>query len=286
MPSQTSIIQSIYDERSPNYDTSHHGALAEAYIRTAAPREGESVLDLACGTGLVSLLAEQAVGKSGLVVGIDISLGMLDVARRKAQQTGSNVTFLQHDISDLSDVGLERFLLLPRGEEEEEKEKEEGFDLITCAAALVLLPDPGRAVKNWMRWLKPGGRIVTDVAARDVHVPSRIFKRISGDLGVNLVWDESWVQGEWSLRELLEGAGLVVKTVFLTESFQDRVYKVEDAGDLFEKSVASPMFRNFGGEGIRGEARRLFVERFAEEAGAEGVLVDEAKMYMAVAYKQ
>ncbi|GLA09946.1 hypothetical protein AnigIFM60653_001077 [Aspergillus niger] len=274
-PSQTSIIQSIYDERSPNYDTSHHGALAEAYIRTAAPREGESVLDLACGTGLVSFLAEQAVGKSGLVVGVDISPGMLDVARHKAQQTGSNVTFLQHDISDLSGVGLER--MLPPGEE--------GFDLITCAAALVLLPDPGRAVRGWMRWLKPGGRIVTDVAARDVHVPSRIFKRISGDLGMGLVWDESWVQGEWSLRELLEGAGLVVKTVFLTESFQDRVYSVADAGEVFERAVSSPMFRNFGDSGVRDEAKRLFVERFAEEAGAEGVLVDEAKMYLAVAYK-
>ncbi|GKZ70990.1 hypothetical protein AnigIFM50267_006664 [Aspergillus niger] len=274
-PSQTSIIQSIYDERSPNYDTSHHGALAEAYIRTAAPREGESVLDLACGTGLVSFLAEQAVGKSGLVVGVDISPGMLDVARHKAQQTGSNVTFLQHDISDLSGVGLER--MLPRGEE--------GFDLITCAAALVLLPDPGRAVRGWMRWLKPGGRIVTDVAARDVHVPSRIFRRISGDLGMGLVWDESWVQGEWSLRELLEGAGLVLKTVFLTESFQDRVYSVANAGEVFERAVSSPMFRNFGDSGVRDEAKRLFVKRFAEEAGAEGVLVDEAKMYLAVAYK-
>lgn len=167
MPSQTSIIQSIYDERSTNYDTSHHGALAEAYIRTAAPREGESVLDLACGTGLVSFLAEQAVRRSGLVVGIDISPGMLDVARHKAKQTGSDVTFLQHDISDLSGLALESFL--PRGEE--------GFDLITCAAALVLLPDPGRAIRGWMRWLKPGGRIVTDVAARDVHVPSRISRR-------------------------------------------------------------------------------------------------------------
>lgn len=233
------------------------------------------MLDLACGTGLVSFLAEQAVGKSGLVVGVDISPGMLDVARHKAQQTGSNVTFLQHDISDLSGVGLER--MLPPGEE--------GFDLITCAAALVLLPDPGRAVRGWMRWLKPGGRIVTDVAARDVHVPSRIFKRISGDLGMGLVWDESWVQGEWSLRELLEGAGLVVKTVFLTESFQDRVYSVADAGEVFERAVSSPMFRNFGDSGVRDEAKRLFVERFAEEAGAEGVLVDEAKMYLAVAYK-
>lgn len=83
----------------------------------------------------------------------------------------------------------------------------------------------------------------------------------------------------------LEGAGLVVKTVFLTESFQDRVYSVADAGEVFERAVSSPMFRNFGDSGVRDEAKRLFVKRFAEEAGAEGVLVDEAKMYLAVAYK-
>ncbi|PYI04383.1 S-adenosyl-L-methionine-dependent methyltransferase [Aspergillus sclerotiicarbonarius CBS 121057] len=270
--SQVTLIQSIYDERSENYDNSHHGALAEAYIRTAEPRDGESVLDLACGTGLVSLLAEEKVGKSGHVVGIDISPGMLDVARRKAQQTGSKATFLQHDISDLT--GLD---ILPPGSE--------GFDLITCAAALVLLPDPGQAIRHWTTWLKPGGRIVTDVAAKDVHVPSRILRRISDKLGVSLQWDESWVQDEQSLGDLLASAGLDVKTVFLTESFQERAYKAADAEEAFEKAVSSPMFRNFGDPAFREEAKRLFVEKFVEKAGPSGALIDEAKMYMAVAHK-
>ncbi|PWY67592.1 S-adenosyl-L-methionine-dependent methyltransferase [Aspergillus sclerotioniger CBS 115572] len=272
MASQVSLIQSIYDERSENYDNSHHGALAEAYIRTAEPKDGESVLDLACGTGLVSFLAEKKVGTSGHVVGIDISPGMLDVARRKAHQAGSEVTFLQHDISHLT--GLD---ILPPGSD--------GFDLITCAAALVLLPDPAQAIKNWAVWLKPGGRLVTDVAAKDVHVPSRILRRISDDLGVSLQWDESWVQDERSLGDLLASAGLAVKTLFLTKSFQDRVYKVADAGEAFDKAVSSPMFRNFGRPAIRDEAKRLFVEKFTEEAGLSGVLIDEAKMYMAVAHK-
>ncbi|OOF98412.1 hypothetical protein ASPCADRAFT_142604 [Aspergillus carbonarius ITEM 5010] len=272
MASQVSLIQSIYDERSENYDNSHHGALAEAYIHTAEPKDGESVLDLACGTGLVSFLAEKKVGPSGHVVGIDISPGMLDVAHQKGQRTGSEVTFLQHDISDLT--GLD---ILPPGSD--------GFDLITCAAALVLLPDPAQAIKHWTAWLKPGGRLVTDVAAKDVHVPSRILRRISDDLGVSLQWDESWVQDERSLGDLLASAGLVVKAVFLTESFQNRVYKVTDAGEAFDKVVSSPMFRNFGDPAIRDEAKRLFVEKFVEEAGSLGVLIDEAKMYMAVAYK-
>ncbi|PWY69116.1 S-adenosyl-L-methionine-dependent methyltransferase [Aspergillus heteromorphus CBS 117.55] len=270
--SHVTAIQSIYDERSESYDNSHHGVLAEAYIRAAQPKPGKGVLDLACGAGLVSLLAEEKVGKSGQIVGIDISNGMLDVARRKAQQAGSKATFIQHDISDLT--GLD---ILPLGSE--------GFDLITCAAALVLLPNPEQAIKHWATWLKPGGRLVTDVAAKDVHVPSRILRRISDTLGVSLQWDESWVQSEQSLADLLARAGLDVKKVFLTESFQERRYLVADAGEAFEKAVASPMFRNFGDPAIKDRANRLFVEKFVEEAGSEGVLLDEAKMYMGIAYK-
>ncbi|KAL4894957.1 S-adenosyl-L-methionine-dependent methyltransferase [Aspergillus ambiguus] len=270
--SQADLIGSIYDERSGQYDVSFHGLLAEEYIRVAQPKHGECVLDLACGTGLVTLAAEEKVGSQGHVVGIDISAGMLNRARHKAQQKGSNITFFQHDITDLSDLDL-----LSPGHE--------GFDLITCAAALVLLPDPLQAIKNWMTLLKPGGRLITDVAAKDVHVPSRILSRISETLGEPLQWDQSWVQNEDSLKTLLLNAGLRVETVFLSKTFQIREYTAANASQTFEQVVSGPMFRNFGEPAIRDEARRLFVGKFAEKAGSSGVLLDEAKMYFGVAYK-
>ena len=49
-------------------------------IERAAPRPGERVLDLACGTGIVARLAEARMG-AGRIVGIDINSGMLAVAR-------------------------------------------------------------------------------------------------------------------------------------------------------------------------------------------------------------
>ena len=49
-------------------------------IDRAAPRPGERVLDVACGTGVVSRLAAERMG-SGRVVGLDINAGMLAVAR-------------------------------------------------------------------------------------------------------------------------------------------------------------------------------------------------------------
>ena len=203
---------------------------------------------------------------------MDISEGMLGKARDKAQQMGSKVSFIQHDILDLT--GLD---LLPP--------ESEGFDLITCAAALVLLPDPLQAIKHWVTLLKPGGRLVTDVAAKDVHVPSRILGRIGDRLGRSLQWDQSWVQDEGSLEMLLKDAGLHVKSVFLSKTFEVRQYEAAQAPQAFERVIASPMFRNFGDPSIKKEAKRLFIEKFTEEAGSDGVLLDEAKMYIGVAYK-
>ncbi|KAH1651192.1 hypothetical protein KXX59_000519 [Aspergillus fumigatus] len=257
-PTPTTIA-SIYNERSTTYDAAiFHHRLAEEYIRAAAPQPGAQVLDLACGTGLVTFLAEAQVGPTGTVVGVDISEGMLEVARGKAQRTGSRVTFYQHDISNLSDLDLNPN---PGGQDDGAGQ----FDLITCAAALVLLPDPLGA---------------------DVHVPARIFEWIGPQLGLSLQWDQSWVKGEESLAGLLTEAGLEVEKVYVSPVFQVKEYRVEQAGELFEQAVSGPMFRNFGVGSVRDKAKRLFVERFVEEAGEEGVLVDEAKMYIGVAVKR
>src|SRR3990172_8292320 len=53
-------------------------------------RSGERVLDLGCGTGYPALLAAQAVGQTGAVIGLDLAEEMLAVARRKAKTIGLN----------------------------------------------------------------------------------------------------------------------------------------------------------------------------------------------------
>jgi ubiquinone/menaquinone biosynthesis C-methylase UbiE len=107
-------------------------------------QDGERILDLACGTGLVALLAEGMVRAHGCVIGLDISEGMLNVARHKARGKGSRISFIQCDVSDLKSIKL---LLLGY----------DGFDLITCVSALPLLPDPRQAIKNWVPLLKSWG---------------------------------------------------------------------------------------------------------------------------------
>jgi ubiquinone/menaquinone biosynthesis C-methylase UbiE len=219
--SQTDLIKTMYDERSEQYDASFHVLHAEEFIRIAQPKDGESVLDLACGTGLVAHLAKERVGAHGHVVGVDISEGMLDVARRKCRQNELNIVFIQHDISDLS--GLE---LPPNGSN--------GFNIITCATALILLLDPLQAIKQWAALLKPGGRFITDVPVKDANVPIRIMGLIGDQVGQSLRWDQTWVKSEDSLKTLLADAGLIVKDVFMSKTYQVREYEEMPAPQVFE----------------------------------------------------
>ncbi len=87
-------IKAIYDERSPKYETPLHIHQAQDYIQLAELKDGDHVLDLACGTSLVTLPAKRKVGQRGHVVGVDISDGMLKVAQRKVQSAGLEIVFI------------------------------------------------------------------------------------------------------------------------------------------------------------------------------------------------
>ena len=130
----TKSMKAIYDERSEDYDNSFHIRLPQEYIGCVKLSEGETLLNLACGTGLVILLAKKQVGLSR-VMGVDISNGMLEVARRKTKQQGLDIIYVEHDIADLG--GLDLLLRATQG-----------FDVITCASALLFLKEPLHAVKH------------------------------------------------------------------------------------------------------------------------------------------
>jgi SAM-dependent methyltransferase len=65
-------------------DNDYHPPLARNLLKLCNLRPGQSVLDLACGTGVVALQAAAAVGPTGRVVGVDLSPAMLQQAADKA----------------------------------------------------------------------------------------------------------------------------------------------------------------------------------------------------------
>ncbi len=111
----------------------------------AALRTGERVLDVACGTGIVSFRIIDAVGATGAVVGTDISGEMVEAARRgAAEREVRNARFERFDAEDL-------------------RLDDDPFDAAVCALGLMYVPDPSKALGEMRRLLRPGGRAAAAV---------------------------------------------------------------------------------------------------------------------------
>lgn len=113
---------------------------ARELIKRSEPEEGEHVLDLACGTGVVS----REVAKLGLQLGsqtaVDYNPDMLGVARRLAIPAGYDTEWLEADAAALPF-------------------ENDRFDLTYCQQALQFFPDRLAALRELRRVMKSGGRV-------------------------------------------------------------------------------------------------------------------------------
>jgi len=107
-------------------------------IDAAAPKPGERVIDIGCGTGPTSLRIADLVGERGEVLGVDVSEPLVEAARRNAAGR-PNVQFLLGDASQHS-LGS-------------------GFDLLFSRFGVMFFADPVAAFRHLRAALKPGGRL-------------------------------------------------------------------------------------------------------------------------------
>ena len=107
----------------------------------AALQPGERVVDVACGTGLVTFPAAEAVGLSGSVVGTDISAKMVEQAEAEAARLG-----VHHARFERMDAEA---LALPDG----------SADVALCGLGLMYFPEPDTALAELRRVLADGGRV-------------------------------------------------------------------------------------------------------------------------------
>jgi ubiquinone/menaquinone biosynthesis C-methylase UbiE len=118
--------------------------LAQVLLEHARLQPGERVLDLACGTGIVTRRVAPLVGSGGHVVGLDINPGMLDVARAQPPAGGAAIHWRQGDAAALD---------LP----------DATFDVVLMQQGLQFLPDRAAGARQMRRVLADGGRAVLAV---------------------------------------------------------------------------------------------------------------------------
>lgn len=135
-----------WDKAAGAYEAGWKESLADAQaelLRMADANPGEHVLDLACGTGLVSFPLAEAVGPKGRVIATDISEKMIETVGRAAKARGLTQI-------DAFRTDAETFDMVP----------DASLDLVTCALGLMYVPDTAQAIAGAFRVLKPGGRAV------------------------------------------------------------------------------------------------------------------------------
>lgn len=116
-----------------------------ALLTLAALGPGDSVLDVARGTGHLTRAAAHAVGESGRVAGVDLSGHMVAAAlHRTPPELVPRLSFLRMDGESLAWPDAH-------------------FDLVLCAPGLMVVPDPVQALREVRRVLRPGGRAVLAV---------------------------------------------------------------------------------------------------------------------------
>jgi ubiquinone/menaquinone biosynthesis C-methylase UbiE len=140
-----------WDRAASTYEQSWQKQLEPAQLllmEMAALQPGETVLDIACGTGLVTFRAADAVGPAGAVTGTDISDGMIEQCTRAARERGI------------------RHVEFRRMAAEQTEFPDASFDAALCALGMMYVVDFAQAIREMFRVTRPGGRAVSAVWGR------------------------------------------------------------------------------------------------------------------------
>ena len=158
---------------------------AEVLLDAVRAGQGQTLLDVACGTGNVALAA---AARGAAATGVDASAPLVEQARERAAAAGLEARFLEGDAGSLP---------VPDG----------AFDAAASAFGVIFAPDPARALAEMLRVTRPGGLVALTswTAEGAIFEAGRILGEAipAGDgAGPPPRWDDAgWV------REALERAG-------------------------------------------------------------------------------
>nr|NIR86909.1 class I SAM-dependent methyltransferase [Candidatus Bathyarchaeota archaeon]NIW13598.1 class I SAM-dependent methyltransferase [Candidatus Thorarchaeota archaeon] len=141
-------LVSLYQKRAKNYDLFANlyyliGFRELVYRKQAVAalnlKTGDTVVEIACGTGLNFSLLHNAVGPSGKIIGVDITDKMLEQAQQRIDNHGwANIELIKTDAADY---------IFPKG-----------INGIISVFAITLIPEYAQIIENGSRALAKGGR--------------------------------------------------------------------------------------------------------------------------------
>jgi ubiquinone/menaquinone biosynthesis C-methylase UbiE len=177
------LIQT-YRKKAKHYDVTSRFYPAPGYpqraqrqraVRSLGLSAGDTVIDVACGTGLNFQLIEDVIGPRGRIIGVDLTDAMLARARHRTQANGwSNVSLVQADAVDFD---------FPAG-----------VDAILSTYALSQVPECAEVIARGAAALSGGGRFVV----LDLKVPDNTPGRLA-QLGTAMVRPFASID-EWIMR--------------------------------------------------------------------------------------
>jgi demethylmenaquinone methyltransferase/2-methoxy-6-polyprenyl-1,4-benzoquinol methylase len=174
----------VYRKKAKHYDLTSRLYPAPCYpqraqrlraVQALGLRAGDSVIDIACGTGLNFPLIEEAIGPDGRIVGVDLTDAMLTQAHDRIKTNGwSNISLVQSDAADF-DFPTE-------------------VDAILSTYALTQVPGCAEVIAHGAAALSAGGRWVV----LDVKVPDNTPRWLT-QLGTATVRPFASID-EWTMR--------------------------------------------------------------------------------------
>jgi ubiquinone/menaquinone biosynthesis C-methylase UbiE len=157
--------------------------LRQTWLDYSGVRPGDCVLDVGCGTGVVTRNLTQRVGRQGRVVGIDPSTRLIEKALRRAEEEG---------LKDRIEFRCADGAALPFSDE--------SFDLVVASAVFGHVPNGMEVLKEMVRVARPGGTVL----AFDHDIDMIVINAADRDLTRRIVhaYCDRYFTSGWAGREL------------------------------------------------------------------------------------